>query len=72
MMTQDAVVVTFLDVKRDAMQYREFYRAAVKWLEKDPFQEMSWIVVTGRSMDNFGIAETPSIRMYLWNETVVS
>lgn len=71
MINQDAVVVAFLDMHRDAVHYREYYRAAVKWLEKDPFQEVTWAIVTGRSSENFGIDNVvPSVRMYLWNETL--
>lgn len=71
MMNKDAVIIAFLDMQRDAMQYREFYRAAIKWLEKDPFQEVTWAVVTGDSCVTFGVEHTvPSVRMYLWNETL--
>lgn len=69
---KDAVVVAFLDAELDRRQYSRFYQTALKWLEKDPFQEVAFGVVTGESVDAFGVEEVPTIQLYLWNETIVS
>lgn len=67
---KDAVIVAFIDLKKDKRQYRTFYQTSVKWLEKDPNQEVIFGVVTGSSGKNFGVDYTPTIRMFLWNETL--
>uniref|UniRef100_A0A182TWF4 Thioredoxin domain-containing protein n=1 Tax=Anopheles melas TaxID=34690 RepID=A0A182TWF4_9DIPT len=67
---KDAVVVAFLDVGLDSKIYQRYYQASLKWLEKDPFQEVSFGVVTGESAQLFGVEMVPSIRLYLWNETI--
>uniref|UniRef100_A0A8D8BVJ9 Thioredoxin domain-containing protein 11 n=1 Tax=Culex pipiens TaxID=7175 RepID=A0A8D8BVJ9_CULPI len=67
---KDAVVVAFLDADLDRRQYSRFYQTALKWLEKDPFQEVAFGVVTGESVDAFGVEEVPTIQLYLWNETI--
>lgn len=65
-------MVAFLDVSLDSKIYQRYYQASLKWLEKDPFQEVSFGVVTGESAQLFGVEMVPSIRLYLWNETIVS
>jgi hypothetical protein len=65
-------VVSFLDLQEQKPQYLTFYQTAIKWLEKDPYQEVGMAVVTGQSTKLFGVDTLPSIRYYLWNETVVS
>ncbi|XP_053665338.1 uncharacterized protein LOC128714490 [Anopheles marshallii] len=67
---KDAVLVVFLDVEKDSKLYQRYYQASLKWLEKDPFQEVSFGVVTGQSSKLFGVETVPSIRLYLWNETI--
>lgn len=67
---KDAVVVAFLDVDENRKQYNRFYQTSLKWLEKDPFQEVAFGVVTGESSSAFGVEEVPAIRLYLWNETI--
>uniref|UniRef100_A0A182M1D6 Thioredoxin domain-containing protein n=1 Tax=Anopheles culicifacies TaxID=139723 RepID=A0A182M1D6_9DIPT len=67
---KDAVLVAFLDVAKDSKLYQRYYQASLKWLEKDPFQEVSFGVVTGQSSKLFGVETVPSIRLYLWNETI--
>lgn len=71
MMVHDAVVVGFLDVNAQPNNYRAFYQTAVKWLEKDPYQNVGFALVTGASASNFGV-ENPIIRTYLWNGTMVN
>lgn len=67
---KDAVVVAFLDMNANRKQYNRFYQTSLKWLEKDPFQEVAFGVVTGESSSAFGVEEVPAIRLYLWNETI--
>uniref|UniRef100_A0A1Q3FF51 Putative conserved plasma membrane protein n=1 Tax=Culex tarsalis TaxID=7177 RepID=A0A1Q3FF51_CULTA len=67
---KDAVVVAFLDAELDRRQYSRFYQTSLKWLEKDPFQEVAFGVVTGESVGAFGVEEVPTIQLYLWNETI--
>ncbi|XP_049284689.1 thioredoxin domain-containing protein 11 [Anopheles funestus] len=67
---KDAVLVAFLDVAQDSKLYHRYYQASLKWLEKDPFQEVSFGVVTGQSSKLFGVEKVPSFRLYLWNETI--
>lgn len=66
------MVVAFLDMDANRKQYNRFYQTSLKWLEKDPFQEVAFGVVTGESSSAFGVEEVPAIRLYLWNETIVS
>ncbi|XP_058120089.1 uncharacterized protein LOC131286458 [Anopheles ziemanni] len=67
---KDAVIVAFLEMANESKLYQRYYQASLKWLEKDPFQELSFGVVTGQSSKMFGIETVPSIRLYLWNETI--
>ncbi|XP_055597743.1 thioredoxin domain-containing protein 11 [Uranotaenia lowii] len=67
---KDAVVVAFLDMELNRRQYNRFYQTSLKWLEKDPFQEVAFGIVTGDSAAAFGLEEIPAIRLYLWNETI--
>lgn len=67
----DAVITLFLNVENDKKLYSIFYQTAVKWIEKDPFQDVAFAIVTGDSVKEFGVDDSPSIRMYLWNETLV-
>uniref|UniRef100_A0A182QRL0 Thioredoxin domain-containing protein n=1 Tax=Anopheles farauti TaxID=69004 RepID=A0A182QRL0_9DIPT len=67
---KDAVIVAFLEVTNESKLYQRYYQASLKWLEKDPFQEVSFGVVTGQSSQLFGVETVPSIRLYLWNETI--
>lgn len=72
MTTKDAIVVAFVDTQLDKRQYKSFYQTAFKWLERDPYQEVGFAVVTGETAASFGVDLVPSIRMYLWNETLVT
>lgn len=66
----EALVVGFLDMKDDHQHYRSFYRSSLKFLEKDNFKEVGFAVVTGETALAFGVDYTPSIRAYMWNETL--
>lgn len=66
----DAVVVLFVDMKTSAKFYNIFYQLSMKWLENDPYGDVGFGVVTGESMANFGVDIEPSMRLYVWNETI--
>lgn len=70
MTSKDALVVAFIDLESHPRHYRSYYHAALKFLEKDPFNEIGFGVVTGESALSFGVELVPSIRAYLWNETI--
>lgn len=66
----DALIVAYLDNEKHKSQYMEYVKTSVQWLERDPFQEISFGVVLGESAKLFGVTKLPTIRMYLWNETI--
>lgn len=70
MTSKDALVVAFVDLEANPRHYKSFYHAALKFLEKDPFNEIGFAVVTGETSLAFGVETVPSIRAYLWNETL--
>lgn len=70
MTSKDAMIVAFINLETQPRHYRSFYHAALKFLEKDPFNEIGFAVVTGESALTFGVEAVPTIRAYLWNETI--
>lgn len=70
MASKDALIVGFIDLEAHPLHYRSFYRSALKFLEKDPFNEIGFAVVTGETALSFGVDTVPAIRAYLWNETL--
>lgn len=70
MHNHDAVIVAFFDMKTDNQFYKVYLHMAIKWLERDPYQEISFAIVTGDSMKAFGVDKSPSLRLYLWNDTL--
>uniref|UniRef100_A0A2M4A3I6 Putative thioredoxin/protein disulfide isomerase n=1 Tax=Anopheles triannulatus TaxID=58253 RepID=A0A2M4A3I6_9DIPT len=67
---KDAVIVAYVDMATESSFYQRYYQAALKWVEKDSFQGVPFGVVTGQSASLFGVETVPSIRLYLWNETI--
>jgi hypothetical protein len=52
--------------------YYSFYTAALKFLENDPHREIGFAVVTDKeTCAQMGIDFTPTLRIYMWNETLV-
>lgn len=70
MTSREAIIVAFVDLEGYPRHYRSFYHAALKFLEKDPFDEIGYGVVTGESALSFGVDHVPTIRAYMWNETI--
>ena len=70
MSRRDCVIVAFIDHEAHSKQYSSFYRAALKFIEKDPFNEVGFGIVVGQTGIEFGVDHVPAIRAYLWNETL--
>lgn len=66
----DAVITLFVNVETSITFYNIFYQAAMKWLEKDPQGDVAFAIVTGDAMFNFGVEREPTLRLYLWNQTI--
>lgn len=67
----DAVAVLFVDMAKNRASYDTFYRTALKWLEHDPYGDVGFMVVIGKpAIDKFHIEKTPTVRLYLWNNTL--
>lgn len=54
-----------------SLEYAVLYTTVLKFLEKDPFQEIAFAVLTG-SDNNCYDNSRPSLLLYMWNETLVS
>ncbi|XP_034935318.1 thioredoxin domain-containing protein 11 [Chelonus insularis] len=71
----DSVVVGFFNFKGINVSpgYREFYKAAVQSLQKDPNRDVIFAAVTNVKIasEHFGINHTPAISLYLWNESII-
>lgn len=54
--------------------YREFYKAAVRALERDPNRELVFAIVTGASPSQaeHNVYKFPSANLHMWNESLVS
>lgn len=59
-------------MKHNQTSFNVFYQVAIKILEIDPHREIGFAVCTGESAKNFGVINKPKLRIYLWNETLVS
>lgn len=64
-----------MDLPRRTKGYQALYTAALRALEKDPFQEVAFAVATSRAaclrLGNSPELPLPLLRLYLWNETLV-
>lgn len=66
----DAVVAIFVDMDANQSFYNVFYQVSLKWLENDPYGDVAFVAVTGDAMQLFGVDNEPSLRLYIWNQTV--
>lgn len=68
----DAVIVLFVNMENSYTFHKIFYQTAIKWLERDPYGDLAFAVVTGQSMAMFGVVNDrdPTLRLYLWNKTI--
>jgi hypothetical protein len=52
--------------------YREFYRAALRTLERDPNREIVFVAITSpNTAKEHGVINFPSASLLMWNETLV-
>ncbi|EZA61446.1 hypothetical protein DMN91_003951 [Ooceraea biroi] len=70
----DAVVVGYFNFTRldRTPGYREFYKAAIRSLERDPNRELVFAIVTSASSSesHYGIYKFPSASLHMWNESL--
>lgn len=54
--------------------YREFYKAAIRALERDPNRELVFAIVTNAlsSERDYNVYKYPSANLLMWNESLVS
>ncbi|XP_037916516.1 thioredoxin domain-containing protein 11 isoform X5 [Hermetia illucens] len=70
-MDSNSVVVGFFSLPElRQSDFFIFVQSAIKWLEKDPYQDVQFAVVTGESCREFDIVQTPAVKLYNWNETL--
>lgn len=70
MHNHDAVLVTYLDMLKHQSFYNIYLQTSIKWMERDPHRDIGFAVVCGEARNLFGIDREPSLRMYLWNDTL--
>lgn len=58
-------MVTYINPSPGRYDYAVLYTAALKLLEKDPFQEIAFVVCT------IGKEERPVVELHMWNESWV-
>lgn len=52
--------------------YREYYRAALRTLEKDPNGEIAFVAITSPDLAwDHQVTQFPSASLLMWNETLV-
>lgn len=52
--------------------YNEFYKTALRSLERDPNGEIAFVVITSPELANFhGVTQFPAASLLMWNETLV-
>ncbi|XP_011861942.1 PREDICTED: thioredoxin domain-containing protein 11 isoform X2 [Vollenhovia emeryi] len=70
----DAVVVGYFNFTRldRTPGYREFYKAAIRSLERDPNRELVFAIVTSASASklHYGVYKFPSASLLMWNESL--
>lgn len=69
-LNHDAVMVSYLDMDKHQAFYNIYLQASLKWLERDPHRDVCFAIVSGETRNLFGIDREPSLRMYLWNDTL--
>ncbi|KAF5280834.1 hypothetical protein FQR65_LT14941 [Abscondita terminalis] len=66
--TYDAVVLACLDVSPGSSSFGVFYTTAIRFLEKDPLQEVAFAIITDYLSCS---GNTPSLSLHMWNETLL-
>ncbi|XP_050461638.1 thioredoxin domain-containing protein 11 isoform X1 [Cataglyphis hispanica] len=74
LIANDAVVIGYFNFTRldKTPGYREFYKAAIRSLERDPNRELAFAIVTSASSSklHFGVYKFPSANLVMWNESL--
>lgn len=70
MSSRDCVIVAFIDMESYPRHFKAFQRTALKFLERDPFNEVGFGMVIGETALEFGVNQVPTLRAYMWNETI--
>lgn len=65
----DAVIVGCVNALPGSLDYAVLYTASLRFLERDPFQEVAFAVLTGLNTRCFDAA-SPSLTLHMWNETL--
>lgn len=70
----DAVIVGYFNFTGLAISpgYKEFYKSAIRSLERDPNRELAFAVVTNAlsRQSNYNVTKSPSASLFMWNETL--
>ncbi|OXU20522.1 hypothetical protein TSAR_015773 [Trichomalopsis sarcophagae] len=69
----DAVMIGYFNFSglRKTLGYREYYRAALRTLEKDPNGEIAFVAITSRDLArDHEVTQFPSASLLMWNETL--
>ncbi|KAL6259352.1 hypothetical protein P5V15_009267 [Pogonomyrmex californicus] len=70
-----AVIVGYFNFTRldRTPGYREFYKAAIRSLERDPNRELVFAIVTSASSSElrYGVYKFPSANLLMWNESII-
>ncbi|KAF5283521.1 hypothetical protein FQA39_LY17336 [Lamprigera yunnana] len=64
----DAVVSGCVDVSPGSYDFLVFYNTALRFLEKDPLQEIIFALITDSQYCNGNV---PSLGLHMWNETLL-
>ena len=74
LIANDAVVIGYFNFTRldKTPGYREFYKAAIRSLERDPNRELVFAIVTSAlsSKLHYGVYKFPSANLLMWNESL--
>ena len=72
---QQAVMIGYFNFMglRKSPGYREYYRAALRTLEKDPNGEIAFVAITSpQTAKEHGVVQFPAASLLMWNETLVT
>lgn len=65
MVEHDAVILATVDCRPNSKSFAAAYNVALKLLEKDPLRELGFAISTAPPN------EIPTLKLYLWNETLI-
>lgn len=59
------MILAELNASPGSLDYAVFYSIALRFLEKDPYREIAFAVITNSNV-------TPTLKICMWNETLVN